>query len=761
MKVKIAFRHARPPVPGQGSSSRIARLVIGSLFVLAIAFAVHIPPTPTLEGGGLRVGDIAAADVVVNKDVTVEDSELNEKNRRRALSLVVPVYEVDESRAGASQALIEEWLRYIEDLRRRTPPGTADRGALAAEIGQAFSPLELDEAEVGRLLDRNPFGRLEATTLLAEIRGWYERGILESKSAAPHGPDGGVRLVGELRGTSRVRLEDLLDRGDVERLLNRLLEHAGITDRRDRQLAQAVLLGFIPVNAIYSKTRTAAAEKVALAGLNPAYIHLKKGKVIVRRGDELSRSQWLLMRQIAMEENSADGRVSDFYLVLLILALLFAFVWKYFSDAELAGINSGKILLVMGLTLFTLALVYRASLFLFPLVTRSLGLSDLLDARVIAYAVPFSVGSLIVAFLFNQTSAVIFSLINAIVGGVVCGWNFKVALFVLAGNIAVAFGIEHYQRLKRSSILKAGFLWLLPVNVLTTLTLAVTESGFAWRQVLLTVTMGVLSALFSALIANFLIPLWEVLFKLVTDLKLVELTNLNLPIFRQMLEKAPGTYHHSQMVASLAESAAEDLGLSALLLRAMALYHDVGKIDNPQFFTENHSVYENPHPRLSPQESAKMIIQHIHQGVDQAEKLKLPHKVTQAILQHHGTKVVKYFWEKARQAANGRVDDLDENLFRYPGSRPREIEEAIIMLADQVEAASKSLSAPTDEEIRNVIEQLISTDIAEGQFAECEGLTFKALNIIASSFYNKLASIYHQRISYPGFNFQKERPAHD
>jgi len=223
-----------------------------------------------------------------------------------------------------------------------------------------------------------------------------------------------------------------------------------------------------------------------------------------------------------------------------------------------------------------------------------------------------------------------------------------------------------------------------------------------------------------------------------------------------MLEKAPGTYHHSQMVATLSEAAAQDLGISPLLLRAMALYHDIGKIDCPQFFTENYAVYdEHPHANLTPLESAKIIISHITSGLEKAEKLKLPKKLAAAIGQHHGNKVVKYFYERAKEEARTAPDEFEENMFRYPGQKPQAIEEAVIMLADQAEAASKSLSAPSDDEIRNVVEQIINATVSENQFDECDGLTFKALKAIAASFYSKLASIYHQRIAYPGFDFKK------
>jgi len=223
-----------------------------------------------------------------------------------------------------------------------------------------------------------------------------------------------------------------------------------------------------------------------------------------------------------------------------------------------------------------------------------------------------------------------------------------------------------------------------------------------------------------------------------------------------MLEKAPGTYHHSQMVSSLSEAAAFDLGLSPLLLNAMSLYHDIGKIDNPQVFTENHAIYENPHENLTPKESAKIIISHIQNGLKRAKELKLTDSISSAISQHHGTKLVRFFYDKAISGSSGNQEDVDSNLYKYPGEKPRNIENAIVMLADQVEAASKSLSAPNEEEIRNVIQQIIDSNIEEKQFDDCEGLTFKALNIIGNAFLKKLSSIYHMRISYPGFDFKED-----
>jgi putative nucleotidyltransferase with HDIG domain len=408
----------------------------------------------------------------------------------------------------------------------------------------------------------------------------------------------------------------------------------------------------------------------------------------------------------------------------------------------------------MGATLIVSAIVYRVSVFLFPIIVRNLGIEVNYDMESIFFAIPFGFGALAMAFIFNLHSAVIFSFVNMIIGGIVCQWDYKIALYILVGNLGISFGIEYYQRLKRSPVIKAAILRLLPLNVLMILVFNLTKPDITLQRLSADLLMGFLAAMFATLLAAFIIPLWETIFKLVTDLKLIELTNLNLPIFREMLEKAPGTYHHSQMVASLAETAALDLDLSPQLVTAMALYHDLGKIDNPHFFTENHTVYKNPHDNLPPRESSKNIIAHIPDGLERAVKLKLPDAVSSSILQHHGTKVVRFFYDKAREMSSVESDGFDDKGFRYEGEKPKNVENAIIMLADQVEAASKSLASPTDEEIKNVIRMIINVNMDENQFDECEGLTFKALNIIANSFHRKLSSIYHMRVSYPGFDFK-------
>jgi putative nucleotidyltransferase with HDIG domain len=752
LDLELKKKKMQPAAPKK-KSSPLGHLLIGAFFVVSIAYVSFLPPERTIHNPGLKIGEIAGEDIVVRNDMTIEDGEMTELNRRKALQNLVPVYEFNEQKIAGSKMLLNDWFKFFKEIRNEFRQRKLDIAGVSKRISENFG-LELPLSTIDFLISANTFNKIELNSLLLEIKNWEERGILLSKIGIPKGDNDIITIYTDNKGYSQVKLSDLYDLNDISDQLNTIFKKNPLNEK-EKEIIKPILLEFISINVTFSKILTRLEEEKALTLVNPVFIRLKKGKIIVRRGDEIGKDHIRLIQLINAEEKIGTNNISSYFIICVILGILFFFFGRINSLTKTGGINRKQLNLVSGMTIFASVLIYRLALFIYPLIMKNIAFEIQTESSALIYAIPFGVGSLLIAFLFDLQSAVIFSFLNAIVSGFLCGWNFKIVLFVLAGNLAVGFGIEFYQRLKRSSILKAGFFWLLPVNMLTAFVFALTEENTGLLKVVFFVLMGVISALLSALIANFLIPLWEVIFKLVTDLKLVEITNLNLPVFREMLEKAPGTYHHSQMVASLAEAAAQELDLSPLLVRAMALYHDIGKIDNPQFFTENQTVYENPHGQLTPLESAKSIISHISFGLEKARMLKLPPKVAQAISQHHGTKLVKFFYEKAKETASGELDGFDENMFRYPGRKPQQIDEAIIMLADQVEAASKSLSAPDDRDIRSVVEKIIASDIAENQFDECDGLTFKALNTIAGSFIGKLASIYHQRIAYPGFDFSK------
>ncbi|MCU0285516.1 MAG: HD domain-containing protein [Acidobacteria bacterium] len=729
------------------------RFIFYFLGVILLSYVVYIPSPKTVVDPNLKIGDIAKEDIIVTKDITIEDKDATEEYKKQAVVSITPVYEYDPDTAAKSQELINRWFFLIRSARKDYIKGKIDLTNIKNNIAAEFG-LDFTEIEIKNILQTDFFIRADLDQLLFFITSLYDKKILPTLTGARRSKDGTIKLIAKGNNLEILKPDEFYDLKKVETALGQfLIQEQGIP-RKTAAFIASILKEFIDPNVSYSNILTQEEEQRAAAAVNPSLIKLKADKVILRKGDEVKPEDLKILKLIAYSEEHHDNKLSNFYLILTMLSLLSIFGNKFFKVWQSGGLNSEKTFLVIGTTMVVSAAIYRICLLLFPIIIKALVVEINYDMESIFFAIPFGFGALAIAFIFNLHSAVIFSFINAIIGGIICQWDFKIALYILVGNLAISFAIEYYQRLKRSPIIKAAVLWLLPLNALMILVFNLTKSDFTVPRLIVDLLMGCFSAIFAAFLAAFIIPLWETLFKLVTDLKLIELTNLNLPVFREMLEKAPGSYHHSQMVASLAEAAALDLNLSPLLLTAMALYHDLGKIQNPHFFTENHTVYKNPHDNLTPRESSKNIIAHIPDGLEQAAKLKLPDVISESILQHHGTKVVRFFYDKAREMSTVESDGFDDKGFRYEGIKPKNVENAIIMLADQVEAASKSLASPSDEEIKNVIRRIINVNIDENQFDECEGLTFKALNIIANSFYRKLSSIYHMRVSYPGFDFK-------
>ncbi len=720
------------------------------VLLVLIAYFLYLPESSPDIDSDLKAGDIAREDIIVPQDITLQDDFSTREKMQDARQAVPPVYEAYA--LAAPHPRLNDWFEYMRQSRRRYLQNNQLLNTIRVDMEKRFG-IEISPRDAATILRSSSFFEIDLNQLLDLLQSLRETGIIASKLGAIKNPDGSIQRFRQGEEARILKVDALYDLKDVRTTLERFLRNQTMPESQI-QLVLPVLMEFVDVNLSYSPNLTNAAREAAANSVNSVMIRLKAGKVILRKGDEITPADMRLIRLISLEAESKKQLMPDFILILVAMGMILYFLVRLSWIPASSTLNNDKLPLVMVVTLAVSAAIYRMSVFLLPLVAKNMSLLTDIDQQGILFAIPFGTGALIIAFVFNLQSAVVFSFANAIAGAIVSGWNFQISLYILLGNLAVAFGIEHYQRLKRSPILKAAVFWLLPVNILFIVLMDLTraekvDSGL----ILLHLGMGAFSAFLAPLLANFIIPLWEIIFKLVTDLKLIELTNLNLPVFREMLEKAPGTYHHSQMVASLAESCAQDLKLSPLLLTAMALYHDIGKINNPQFFTENQTIYPDPHEKLSPRESARMIISHLSDGVEEARKLKLPQPIRDAILQHHGTKTVHYFYEKAQNEANVDTDEVDPGLFRYAGPKPQNIENAIIMLADQVEAASKTLSAPTNEEIRNIIDQIVTANVEENQFDECRGLTFLALNTISSGFFKKLSSIYHMRVAYPGFDF--------
>ncbi len=296
-----------------------------------------------------------------------------------------------------------------------------------------------------------------------------------------------------------------------------------------------------------------------------------------------------------------------------------------------------------------------------------------------------------------------------------------------------------------------------PINVIVIITIhLIKEKLGGLGQLSVEVLMGLLGGVLSAALAFIILPIFETVFSFVTSTKLLELSNSDLPIFRQMAIEAPGSYHHSLIVATLAEKAAEEIKADAMLVKAGALYHDVGKIKMPEYFIENRTGNFDLHKDLTPSLSTLVITNHVKEGLETARKLKLPAPLRDIIEQHHGNSLVRYFYQKAKEKCDPEMTKIGEEEYRYPHPRPRSREAGLVMLADSVEAASRSLKSPAKDSLKRLITEIFNSYLQDGQLDDCD-FSLRDLRSAASSFFSILYAIYHPRVEYPGFDFDMKR----
>jgi hypothetical protein len=375
----------------------------------------------------------------------------------------------------------------------------------------------------------------------------------------------------------------------------------------------------------------------------------------------------------------------------------------------------------------------------------SAGLGFPLEATV--YGLPVAVGAMLVVLLFDFHTALVFSFVL----GLLCGlWLLEASysVYVFVGSLVAAFSVLRCKR--RTEILKGG-LYLLGANVLAVSVLLLFLGQASASQVLFSLVFAAFSALLTTAIVSLALPLLEYLFGITTDISLLELLDLEHPLMKTMMVTAPGTYHHSIIVGNLVESAAEAVGVNPLLARVSAYYHDIGKIKMPEYFVENQPTGASKHERLTPHMSSMVLISHVKEGVELARQYKLPEQVVDIIRQHHGTSLITYFYQKAKEKA----EELPEEEYKYPGPKPQSKVAALVMMADAVEAASRVLTEPTPARIAALVNKIINHIFLEGQLDECE-LTLKDIQEIKRRFVYILTGILHKRVDYPGFEFKEQ-----
>jgi len=498
---------------------------------------------------------------------------------------------------------------------------------------------------------------------------------------------------------------------------------------RERDVITKLVIWNMRPNLIYDRQQTEQLKELAEENVSDVYIYrqVKKNEKILSRGEKVTKEDLLKLKEITQRTgaNKFPTTVGIFLFSLLFLSII-TISYKFYNPKFYQDISR---LLLVSLVIVVIVTI-----------TKFIIISPLPS-----YLIPVAMGGMLIGMLISFPVAIKVAIFLSILVGIMIGDNVLPAICFLTGSITGSLAVRDVR--KRSQLLKAGLL-VGEIQFLTLFSLGLffnISHTYFIREGLIALSNG----LFSSFLVLGLLPILEHGFKITTNIRLLELSDLNHPLLKELLLKAPGTYHHSLIVSNLAEQAAETVGANPLLARVGGYFHDIGKLEKPEYFSENQMQEKDKsrHEKLTPSMSSLIIINHVKKGLELAHKYKLPPAIIDFIEQHHGTSLVYYFYHKALE--NKGEEEIKEEQFRYPGPKPQTKEVAIVSLADAVEAATRSLQEPTPARIKGLVKEIINNKFVEGELGECE-LTLKDLNKISEVFTRMILSIHHVRVEYPG-----------
>lgn len=704
---------------------------VGLVLVTTLLIGTNFSPRFTED---YKLGDVVTRNIVSPSDITTVDAAETEKRKAAAREATRPIFNYDSTRANSSaQSFRAAWFELKNQKTNGTSPtwnGEGGPEVAKGIIAHQFNDEELDRltsmirrtAETYIVADAD-LARLKSEIVLVDIRNPSGHLII---------PDPGSRMI--TLSTARRNLEQ------------QILALSTWTQAEKLALTGAIL-PLIRPNVILDQTATATAQEAEAAKVIQVVVSLKRNQSIAREGDSVTPT---MLVQFAAVKSAARTRPWQNMLGLLLVVLaIYLAVWKFTehrSTATALSLSKRRAFALVGSAIVVQTALLRIGFILSDSLAAQMTQAPFSNATLWNFAIPFAAASLLVAMLIDTQLAFIAGVVCSIFAGLLAPAGMQQSIYALISCAAAVYGIGRYR--ERQSVTLAG-LFVGGVNILMALALLAYAESFSLKSVLFAAACAFTSGLLTAVFTAGGLPVNESLFGILTDVKLLELSNADLPVLGQMAIRAPGTNQHSHAVGQLAEDACRSVGANPLLARIGALYHDIGKLAAPEYFVENQQG-ENPHDRLRPVQSAKIITSHVTYGLRLAKEIGLPKQIADFIPQHHGTRTLHFFLRKA-QALAKPDETVNEKDFRYPGPKPQFKEAAIMMLADSCEAAARSLERPDPENIRTIVQKIVDAIVSDGQLNECD-LSMRELTTIREAIISALTAIYHARIDYPGFN---------
>lgn len=734
-------------------------LIVAFSLAGVVALAVTGVRVETLD---LTLKQISPRTIVARVNFSYLDQGATDTERDRRGILAPNVYQLNLNAYKRQLENVDRLFQGVGVLRQRGPIGELSLQKLA-ESWRKETDLPLSTAEIQTLLSIRDL-KVFFDHLATISRRLAEGGMIgEDQFANPEMMIAFGMNPSEFGQLKMVRVGQLLTaRQAGQRLIEELNASIAIP-KNSLKTVERVVSYLLGPNLQLESTLSDRYREQQKRSVEPVYRNVTKGNVLIERGEKLTESKLAMLKAHdaeAAREFSGEGREHYRLGVAALVALLFGttvLILVFQRDPGRRPSNKEFGLLA------TIVLLHLGICHLTIHLTDVLAVSPSLMPAIL----PSCFGPMLVAVLIHRRRAHLIAFISSFFLGIVTQFNFGVMLTSL---VSAVIGIHFLSPLRsRVRICEAGILAGMAAALVTV------AYGFLlevpWQAVALQSGVAIGSAFVASLLLGALLPLFESLFKVTTDLRWLEMSDLNHPLLRRMVLEAPSSYHHSLVVATLVERACEAIGANALQARVCAYFHDVGKLKNPEYFCENQVDAGNPHDAIEPHMSALIIIAHVKDGVDMAIQHQLVRPIVETIQQHHGTSQVAYFYRRAKQqeedahrggqilqANASDIPRVKEESFRYPGPKPSSREIGLISLADAIESASRSLTKPTPQKLEALINEIIGERMQDGQFDEC-ALSLRELRIAADSFLKTLLSMMHTRVAYPKDESDVNQPA--
>ena len=692
------------------------------LFFIVLGIVLFGAMYSNVKPEKLDLSLFSVAEKTIRSPGTVEDKKSTENKRKEAINQVKPVY-----------ALKNEYTQNRVDLITSIFQAAIE---VNDEIKEEMKKQEELSTE-GKPAKEEPSAADKVTRLKAKLTANVSKDLSNQVfSALVQASNEELSIAKDLTVTAINNvMTKRISTDEVENAKKRVEEELKYSTLNDNLRLAVIDLGRYAViqNEFYDPSATKELRQQAAESIEP--VKILQGQIIVEQGKLINQEIYRQLKLVGLLNN--DKSFKPFIGLVVLITIILSAIYYYFYQMKYLPEKRQTFLLLFGI-------IFILSIFIMKIIS----MLQIFNFAGIGYIFPAAMGGMLIKILIDEKLAILMSIIMAVSGsilfneGVTGTLNFSEGIYILFSALAAILFLNTQNH--RTKILQAGTFAAI-VNVLTIFALMFLPNGqFSGIEYGYSLITALVSGIGSAVLTIGLLPFFEASFGILSTMRLIELSNPNHPLLRKILMEAPGTYHHSVMVANLAESACEAIGANGLLARVGSYYHDIGKTKRPNFFIENQMHHDNPHDRLPPDKSANIIIAHVTDGSAILKKYHMPKEIIDIAEQHHGTTLLKFFYHKALQ----NDADIREEEFRYPGPKAQTKESAVVGIADSVEAAVRSLSQPTPEIIESLVKKIVADRLQDGQLNECD-ITIKEIETVSHTLCETLKGIFHSRIEYP------------